>query len=92
MVCKRITVKGKVQGVYFRASTQDKAEELGLTGEVRNLADGNVEVMACGSEEAVQRLIDWCHEGPPRAEVEHVFIEDIATKEYDGFRIVRRFL
>lgn len=91
MICKRITVKGKVQGVYFRASTQDKAEELGLTGEVRNLPDGNVEVIACGRDEQVQRLLEWCHVGPPRAEVEEVLVEELPVRPFDGFRVVRRW-
>ena len=90
MVCKRITVIGKVQGVYFRASAQEKAMELSLTGEVRNLPDGNVEVIACGSSDSVQQMIDWCHEGPPRANVERVLVEDMEVRGYDGFRIVRR--
>ncbi|HEX6182059.1 MAG TPA: acylphosphatase [Chitinophagaceae bacterium] len=90
MICKRITVIGKVQGVYFRASAQEKALELSLTGEVRNLPDGNVEVIACGSSDGVQRLIDWCHEGPPRAQVERVLVEDTEVRGFDGFRITRR--
>ena len=90
MVCKRITVIGKVQGVYFRASAQERAIELSLTGEVRNLPDGNVEVIACGSSDNMQQLIDWCHEGPPRAKVERVLVEDWDVRGYDGFKIVRR--
>ena len=90
MVCKRITVIGKVQGVYFRASAQEKAIALGLVGEVRNLADGNVELTACGQEDNLQQLIDWCYEGPPRANVERVLVEDMEARGFDGFRIVRR--
>ena len=90
MVCKRITIIGKVQGVYFRASAQEKALALGLTGEVRNLPDGNVEAIACGPEGSVQQLIAWCHQGPPSAKVEQVKVEDMPVKVYDGFRIVRR--
>ena len=90
MVCKRIIIIGKVQGVYFRASAQERAVELSLTGEVRNLPDGNVEVIACGPSDSVQQLIDWCHEGPPRAVVERVVVEDLEVRGFDGFRIVRR--
>ena len=90
MVCKRITVIGKVQGVYFRASAQEKAIALGLVGEVRNLADGNVELIACGSSDGVQQLMDWCHQGPPHAKVEQVLVEDIDVRGFDGFRITRR--
>ena len=90
MVCKRITVIGKVQGVYFRASVQEVAISLGLLGEVRNLPDGNVEVIGCGPVDQVQQLIDWCHEGPPSARVERVLVEDLEPRGFDGFRITRR--
>ena len=76
MVCKRIIIKGKVQGVFFRVSAKEKADELGITGEVRNLPDGRVEVVACGDEARVQQLIAWCHKGPPRAKVEKVMVND----------------
>ena len=90
MVCKRITVIGKVQGVYFRASAQEEAIALGLVGEVRNLADGNVELIACGPASQVQQLIDWCHEGPPQAKVVQVLVEDMDVRGFDGFRITKR--
>ena len=89
MVCKRITIIGKVQGVYFRASAREKAEALGLTGEVRNLPDGSVEVIACGPDQEVEQLIAWCHIGPPSARVEQVLIGELPVKGYDGFRIAR---
>ena len=76
--------------MYFRASTQEQAVMLGLLGEVRNLPDGNVEVIACGPSDQVQRLIDWCHDGPPRAVVEQVLVEDMEVRGFDGFRIARR--
>jgi acylphosphatase len=83
-------VRGRVQGVYFRASTQEKAVELGLAGEVRNLQDETVEVLVAGGKEQVDRLIAWCHLGPPRARVEEVVVEDIEPREFDGFKVVRR--
>lgn len=90
MICKRITINGHVQGVFFRASTKEKAEDLGLHGEVRNLPDGGVEVIACGDEAHVQRLVQWCHEGPPRAKVSSVQVTDIEPADFDGFKVVRR--
>lgn len=89
MACKRITISGKVQGVFFRASTKDKAEELGLAGEVRNLADGRVEVLVCGDEVRVQQLVNWCHAGPSRAKVDEVIVNDAPEQRFDGFKIVR---
>jgi len=90
MVCKRILVHGKVQGVFFRASTKEKAEELGLTGEVRNLPDGGVEVVACGDAAQVERLVGWCRVGPPRARVDEVVVNEVEEQRFEGFRVVRR--
>jgi len=90
MVYKRILIQGHVQGVFFRASTKEKADQLGVSGEVRNLPDGSVEVLAAGAEAAVERLIAWCHEGPPRAEVLSVKVSGIEPGDFDGFKVVRR--
>lgn len=65
-------VSGRVQGVFYRGSTQKRAEALGLTGWVRNLPDGRVEIVAEGNPEALQQLYDWCHDGPPAARVTEV--------------------
>ena len=59
-----IFITGSVQGVFFRATTQEKARELGLTGWVRNLPDGRVEVLAEGDEEKLKDLLEWCRGGP----------------------------
>ncbi len=76
----RILVSGRVQGVYFRAFTQKQANRLGVRGFARNLADGRVEVIAIGTGEAVEKLIQWCHKGPITAKVEQVVVEPIATE------------
>jgi acylphosphatase len=68
----RLRVTGRVQGVYFRASTRDVAEGLGLSGWVRNADDGAVELEAEGAPTAVEELYRWCANGPPAARVEHV--------------------
>ncbi len=69
-------VSGRVQGVYYRASTQEAARGLGLRGWVRNLPDGRVELEAEGPDDAVQRLIDWLRVGPPSARVDDVTIHE----------------
>jgi acylphosphatase len=74
-VAMRFLVAGKVQGVWFRASTRDRAQALGLRGHARNLDDGRVEVLAAGSQEALQQLARWLQRGPPNARVEHVEAE-----------------
>lgn len=68
----RCYVSGVVQGVCFRAATQEKAGELGLSGYVCNLSDGRVEVLASGAAEGVAALRQWLHQGPPAARVEKV--------------------
>ncbi|MEF9978648.1 MAG: acylphosphatase [Thermomonas sp.] len=65
-------VRGKVQGVWFRASTRDAATRLGLDGHARNLADGSVEVLAIGEAEAIDALARWLHVGPPLSRVDAV--------------------
>ena len=72
MVCRRFLVSGRVQGVFYRASTLDRAEQLQLCGFVRNLPDGRVEVLACGNDAALVTLQDWLWQGPPGARVDDV--------------------
>ncbi|MBK9261157.1 MAG: acylphosphatase [Polyangiaceae bacterium] len=70
-----LLVRGRVQGVYFRASTEREARRLGLVGWVKNCPDGSVEIAAEGSEEALKDLVAWAHRGPSAARVEHVGVE-----------------
>ncbi|RNF84122.1 acylphosphatase [Montanilutibacter psychrotolerans] len=72
MTAARFIVGGKVQGVWFRASARDQALALGLRGHARNLADGRVEVLAVGSEAAIEELIAWLRQGPPLARVDEL--------------------
>ena len=87
MTTCRIHIHGRVQGVFFRQSTQKKALELGLSGMVRNLNDGSVEVIVEGIEENIKLLIDWCRHGPVRARVDKVDIHDCPLKNYSDFII-----
>lgn len=70
-----ICVDGRVQGVYYRASTQAQAQSLGLRGWVRNLPDGRVELRTQGTRARVEALIDWCRKGPPSARVTAVDVD-----------------
>jgi len=76
-VRRRLVVTGRVQGVWFRDSCRDEAERLGVTGWVRNRADGAVEIEAEGEPAAVAALESWAHRGPPRAAVEGVYGDDV---------------
>jgi acylphosphatase len=75
-VARRCLVSGRVQGVFYRASTRQRAIELGVTGHARNLADGRVEVLACGEPAAVHALCEWLWIGPPASQVASVEIEE----------------
>lgn len=87
MASARFHVSGRVQGVFFRASTRQEALRLGLCGYARNLPDGRVEVAASGSVEAVNELERWLWQGPPAARVDDVVRGDYADAVADGFDI-----
>jgi acylphosphatase len=80
------TIKGRVQGVFFRASTRQVAESLGITGHAINLSDGDVEVLACGERDALDRLGEWLQDGPPHARVDRVLVRDVDREAPAGFR------
>ena len=82
-----IIVRGKVQGVYYRAHTQSLAMELGLAGWVRNCPDGKVEICAEGARSQLDKLIIWCRKGPPAAKVEDVAVEWVAPENMQLFEI-----
>ena len=81
----RLRIRGRVQGVFYRDSTQREAQRMGLRGWVRNRSDGSVEAIAQGPPERVAALIDWCHEGPPLARVAEVNVieESVDTDELE---------
>ncbi|HIC85819.1 MAG TPA: acylphosphatase [Desulfobacterales bacterium] len=84
----RLIIKGRVQGVWFRDSTRRQASRLGVRGWVRNLPDGSVEVLAEGPAQKVDKLVEWCHEGPPAARVDQVIHDQEAWRgEFDSFEI-----
>lgn len=88
MVARRVVVRGRVQGVWFRQSTLREAERLGVDGWVRNRDDGSVETWVQGEAAAVDALIAWCGTGPPRAEVTAVDVEDVpADPAMRGFSV-----
>jgi acylphosphatase len=80
-------VSGVVQGVFFRASTSDKAKELGVRGTVRNEPDGSVRIEAEGTDEALERFLDWCRVGPPAAVVENLEVTEGVVRGLDDFRV-----
>ena len=84
---RRVHVSGRVQGVWFRESCRDRALVAGVSGWVRNLDDGRVEVVLEGPPAAVDELIAWCRRGPQRARVDRVDVADEASVGERGFRV-----
>lgn len=72
-----VYIRGKVQGVWFRANTKEQAENLNVQGWVRNMNDGRVEALFEGDTEQVNELIEWCHHGPPMATVKDVSVQEL---------------
>jgi len=81
---RRLVITGRVQGVWFRGSMAQEAQRLGVTGWVRNRADGSVEAMVAGTAEQVAALLNWARRGPPNAAVEHVAVE-LGAGEFASF-------
>lgn len=90
MIRARLLIQGRVQGVGYRANTRRMANKLNLKGWVRNLRNGDVELLVEGPEVEVDRLIVWCHRGPTSAYVSKVRVEKSkATLEFNGFAVKR---
>ena len=84
----KILVCGRVQGVYFRMFTQNKAKHLGIKGCARNLPDGRVEIIAEADTGSIEKLIKWCHKGPATARVDQVEITELEPDEvFTSFEI-----
>ncbi|MCB1827652.1 MAG: acylphosphatase [Coxiellaceae bacterium] len=84
-LCIKAIVSGKVQGVFYRACTVEKAKALKLTGWVRNTADGKVELIACGEEQNVKALVDWLWQGSKASKVDSVSWEEVVAQSFDDF-------
>jgi len=84
-----VFVSGKVQGVFYRANTRDAARDADVDGWVKNLSDGRVEAVFEGPEDAVESMVEWCHEGSPRSRVDDVSAEYEEPEGIEGFEIRR---
>ena len=85
----RIKVEGRVQGVFFRQSTQEKANQLGIKGTVKNCDDDSVEIIATGTKDQIDNLVAWCREGPPKANVINVTTQELSLQQFYNFSIIR---
>ncbi len=89
MLTRLIIVSGKVQGVWYRQSTKEKALELGITGEVSNQSDGTVKIIATGTAEQLYQFTDWCRQGPPKARVINLDVKELPVQLFKSFTIER---
>ena len=87
-----IKVTGKVQGVFFRASTKAVADQMGVKGLVKNEKDGSVYIEAEADATTLELFVDWCKEGPDKSKVESVAVEDADLKNYRNFEVVKKNL
>jgi len=85
----RLIIKGKVQGVFYRAFAKNLAEQLHITGWTKNLPDRTVEIKATATEEALKNFIYNCKQGPPKAIVDELVIEEQPTEQFNDFKIIR---
>lgn len=86
----KVSITGKVQGVGFRQTSKYIADQMGVTGIVRNEKDGSVYMEIEGDDISLEEMMNWCNEGPDRAMVEQVSAEEGAMKNYQNFAIVKR--
>lgn len=89
MATVHLLIKGKVQGVFYRASAKEVADNFGITGWVKNTREGNVEALACGEAASVNAFIEWCKQGPPKANVTAVIITPQNEVSFKSFEISR---
>ena len=87
MIARHVTVTGRVQGVFFRAWTREQAEQLGVTGWVRNCPDGRVDAHIEGEDEAVNQLIERLRRGPPAAQIADVRVWNVELCDFDDFDV-----
>ncbi|RZK49461.1 MAG: acylphosphatase [Pedobacter sp.] len=86
----QIKVTGKVQGVFYRASTKAVADQLGIKGTVKNMPDGSVEIVAEGSSILLAMFLDWCAEGPEKAQVEKVDHREGEVQNFINFEVIKK--
>lgn len=83
-----LLISGKVQGVFFRTSAATEAENLNITGWIKNTKTGEVEAMVSGEERNIEAFIQWCNQGPKKAVVENVEVKEVLLQPFDSFRVI----
>jgi acylphosphatase len=89
MITVHLLIEGQVQGVFYRATAKEIADKLGITGWIKNTWEGNVEATVTGDETSVQKFINWCWQGPKKAEVINVTATKKEEKTFNNFSVIR---
>lgn len=89
MATINIIIQGEVQGVFFRATAKKVADELGISGWIKNTSDGNVEATASGDKQLLDKFVAWCYQGPPKASVKNVTVYPVESQQFSEFNIIR---
>jgi acylphosphatase len=89
MITVYLLIEGEVQGVFYRATAKEIADKLHLTGWIKNTAEGNVEAMVTGVDTSVQKFINWCWQGPEKAEVTNVIVFKKDETFFNDFSVIR---
>jgi acylphosphatase len=84
-----ILISGEVQGVFFRVTAKDIADELGIKGWVKNTEDGNVQAIATGTQQQLDKFVKWCKQGPPKAKVENMKLTEVQEQTFNTFKVLR---
>ena len=84
-----LLIKGKVQGVYYRIAAKEEADKLGVTGWVKYVSEGRVEIMATGNDKQLELFIAWCRKGPEKAEVADVIVTPLSEQPFDEFTVAQ---
>ncbi len=90
MATLHLLIKGKVQGVFYRASAKEKADELGIKGWIKNTEGADVEAVVTGTEQQLEDFVTWCWSGPPSAVVSEVRSTSIEPVAFNDFSVIRR--
>lgn len=89
MTTMHVIIKGKVQGVFYRATAKEVAQNLKISGWIKNTDEGHVEAVISGSEDKLQQFIVWCKQGPSGAIITHVHAEEISEQSFERFSILK---
>jgi acylphosphatase len=91
MPTRHLIIKGKVQGVFYRATAKEVADKLAIKGWIKNTDDDDVEATVTGTNEHLKEFVEWCWQGPAKADVKDVIVSEVVDEDFREFKIIRRY-